>query len=56
MLAYDLDSRRLLAREHAERLRHDARAFPRLRRRRQLLESELPLQSARRRAAALRAS
>ena len=59
MSAYDLDSRRLYAREYAERLRRDAqRPSPRRRRRRLRLQllRELPLLSARRRAASLRAS
>jgi hypothetical protein len=60
MSAYDLDSRRLYAREHAERLKRDAQSpLPRRRRSRlrQLLQSELPLLSAaRRRAASLRLS
>jgi hypothetical protein len=61
MSAYDLDSRRLYAREYAERLKRDAQPpLPRRRRRRlrlQLLQRELPLLSAaRRRAAPLRPS
>jgi hypothetical protein len=60
MSAYDLDSRRLIAREHVERLKRDAEPRPRRRRRylrRQLLQRELPLLSAaRRRAASLRPS
>jgi hypothetical protein len=59
MSAYDLDSRRLYAREYAERLRRDAQR-PLLRRRRrrllQALQRELQLLSARRRAASLRPS
>jgi hypothetical protein len=60
MSAYDLDSRRLIAREHVERLKQDAEPRPRRRRRylrRRLLQRELPLLSAaRRRAASLRPS
>jgi hypothetical protein len=58
MSAYDLDTRRLYAREYAERLKRDAQQpFSRRRRRlRELLHRELPLQSARRRAASLRPS
>jgi hypothetical protein len=61
MSAYDLDSRRLYAREYIERLKRDAQEpLPRRRRwqwRRQLLQKELPLLSAaRRRAASLRPS
>jgi hypothetical protein len=60
MSAYDLDSRRLVAREYVERLKQDAEPRPRRRRRylrRQLLQRELPLLSAaRRRAASLRPS
>jgi hypothetical protein len=59
MSAYDLDSRRLYAREYAERLQRDAqRPLPRRRRRRllQALQRELLLPSARRRAASLRPS
>ena len=59
MSVYDLDSRRLYAREYAERLRRDAQPLvPRRRRRRLLLQllRELPLPSARRRAASLRPS
>jgi hypothetical protein len=60
MSAYDLETRRLCAREHVDRLRNDARQ-PLVRRRRlrlrQLLQRELPLLStARRRAASLRLS
>jgi hypothetical protein len=56
MSAYDLDSRRLYAREYAERLRRDAQSpAPRRRRRLRLqLLRRLPLLSARRRAASLR--
>ena len=61
MSAYDLDSRRLYAREYVERLKRDARQpLPRRRRlrlRRKLLQNEWPLLSAvRRRAASLRLS
>ena len=59
MSAYDLDSRRLYAREYAERLKRDAQRPLRQRRRRRLrlqLLRELPLLSARRRAASLRPS
>jgi hypothetical protein len=59
MSAYDLDSRRLYAREYAERLKRDALRPPLPRRRRRLrlrLLRELPLLSARRRAASLRPS
>jgi hypothetical protein len=58
MSAYDLDTRRLYAREYAERLKRDAQQpFSRRRRRlRELLQRELPLQTARRRAASLRLS
>lgn len=61
MSAYDLDSRRLYAREYVERLKRDAQQpLPRRRRlrlRRKLLQNELPLLSAaRRRAASLRLS
>ena len=59
MSAYDLDSRRLYAREYAERLRRDAqRPAPRRRRRRLRLQAlrELLIVSARRRAASLRPS
>lgn len=60
MSAYDLDSRRLYAREYAERLKRDAqRPLPRRSRRRlrlQVLQRELPLLSALRRAASLRPS
>lgn len=63
MSAYDLDSRRLYAREHVEQLKRDAqqplprRRRRRLRLRRKLLQNELPLLSAaRRRAASLRLS
>jgi len=59
MSAYDLDSRRLYAREYAERLRRDAQPLALRRRRRRLLRQllrELPLLSARRRAASLRPS
>jgi hypothetical protein len=58
MSAYDLDSRRLYAREYAERLRRDAQRPPRRRSRRLRLQllRELPLLSARRRAASLRPS
>jgi hypothetical protein len=63
MSVYDMDSRRLHAREYAERLRADAQAASasqgrrRRRLRLQLLERELPLRSAgRRRAASLRPS
>lgn len=58
MSAFDLDTRRLLAREHAERLKRDAQQplARRRRRLRELLQRELPLQSARRRAASLRTS
>jgi hypothetical protein len=60
MSAYDLETRRLCAREYAERLRSDARRpLPRRRRSRlrQLLQRELPLLSAaRRHAASLRLS
>jgi hypothetical protein len=61
MSGYDLDSRRLYAREYIERLKRDAQE-PLLRRRRwqwrrRLLQTELPLLSAaRRRAASLRLS
>jgi hypothetical protein len=57
MSAYDLDSRRLCAREYVERLKRDAQQpSPRRRRRRlrlQLLRESLP---SRRRAASLRPS
>lgn len=61
MSAYDLDTRRLLAREHVEQLKRDAgRPLPRRRRRQlrlKLLLRELPLLSAvRRRAASPRPS
>ena len=61
MSAYDLDSRRLYAREHVERLKRDAQQpLARRRRwrlRRKLLQNELPwLSAARRRAASLRLS
>jgi hypothetical protein len=60
MSAYDLDTRRLCAREYIERLKRDAqRPLPRRRRRRLLrlqLLRELLLLSARRRAASLRPS
>jgi hypothetical protein len=59
MSAYDLDSRRLYAREYAERLRRDAQRPAQRQRRRRLrlqLLRELPLLSARRRAASLRPS
>jgi hypothetical protein len=61
MSAYDLDYRRLYAREHFERLKRDAQRPPSRRRRRhylaKLLQRELPLLSAaRRRAASLRPS
>jgi hypothetical protein len=59
MSAYDLDSRRLYAREYAERLKRDAQRFESRRRRRRLrlqLLRELPLLSPRRRAASLRPS
>jgi hypothetical protein len=58
MSAFDLDTRRLLAREHVERLKRDAQQplARRRRRLRELLRRELPLQSARRRAASLRTS
>ena len=61
MSAYDLDSRRLYAREHVEQLKRDAQQpLPRRRRlrwRRKWLQNELPLLSAaRRRAASLRLS
>jgi len=61
MSAYDLDSRRLYAREYIERLKRDAQQpLPRRRRwrlRRKLLQNEWPLLSAvRRRAASLRLS
>jgi hypothetical protein len=59
MSAYELDFRRLYAREYAERLRHDARR-PAIRRRRWRLRmrllSELRPLSSRRRAASLRPS
>jgi hypothetical protein len=59
MSAYELDCRRLYAREYAERLRRDARR-PAARRRRRWLRlhalRELLLLSARRRAASLRPS
>ena len=60
MSVYDLDTRRLLARERVEQLERDAQERPARRRRarvRQLLQGELPLLSAaRRRAASLRLS
>lgn len=58
MSAYDLDSRRLYAREYAERLKRDAQQPLSRRRRRLRLQflRELPLLSARRRAASLRPS
>ena len=59
MSAYDLDSRRLYAREYAERLRRDAqRPAPRRRRRRIRLQAlrELLIVSARRRASSARLS
>jgi hypothetical protein len=59
MSAYDLDSRRLYAREYQERLQRDAQRPASQRRRRRLrlrLLRELPLTAARRRAASLRAS
>ena len=58
MSAYDLDSRRLYAREYAERLRRDAlRPAPRRRRRRNRLQALRELiVSARRRPASPRLS
>jgi hypothetical protein len=60
MSAYDLDSRRLYAREYAERLRRDAQRPASHRRRRrlrlQLLRELLLVLAARRRAASLRPS
>ena len=58
MSAFDLDTRHLLAREHVERLRHDAQRSSRRRRRWlwQRLRQELTLLSARRQAASLRTS
>ena len=60
MSVYDLDTRRLLARERVEQLERDAQERPARRRRtrvRRLLQSEMPLLSAaRRRAASLRLS
>lgn len=59
MSAYDLDSRRLHAREYAERLKRDAQRLESRRRRRRLrlqLLRELPLLASRRRAASLRPS
>jgi hypothetical protein len=60
MSVYDLDTRRLLARERVEQLERDAQDRPAPRRRsrvRQLLQRELPLLSAaRKRAASLRLS
>jgi hypothetical protein len=59
MYAYDQAYRRLYAREYAERLKRDAQGPAARRRRlrlRELLERELPLPSARRRAASPRPS
>jgi hypothetical protein len=57
MSAYDLDSRRLYAREYAERLKRDAqRPAPRRRRRLRLQLLRELLLSARRRPASLRPS